>query len=162
MVIEDATEEDLPDILAIYNDVIATSTAVFSEEPVGLADRRAWLSEHRLRGQPVLVARSDGAVAGFAAYGDFRPWPGYSTTVEHSLHVSAGHRRRGIGRRLLQELIARARSDHKHVMVAAIDADNEASLKLHAQLGFKPVGHMPRIAHKFGRPLDLTLLQLEL
>jgi phosphinothricin acetyltransferase len=162
MLIEDATEADVPEILAIYNDVIATSTAIFSDRPVTAQDRLAWLRSRRARGQPVIVARHHGAVVGFASYGDFRPWPGYASSVEHSVHVAAAERRRGIGRMLVQEIIARAENAGMHVVVAGIDAENEASLRLHEQLGFERVGHMPEIARKFDRWVDLVLMELRL
>jgi phosphinothricin acetyltransferase len=162
MLIEDATEADVPEILAIYNDVIATSTAIFSDRPVTAQDRLAWLRSRRARGQPVIVARHQGAVVGFASYGDFRPWPGYASSVEHSVHVAAAERRRGIGRMLVKEIIARAENAGIHVVVAGIDAENEASLRLHEQLGFERVGHMPEVARKFDRWVDLVLMELRL
>jgi len=162
MRIEDATESDLPQITAIYNEVITTSTAVFSDEPVSIESRGLWLKAHRREGQPVIVARREGEVAGFAAYGAFRPWPGYGPTVEHSVHVAPAERRRGIGRSLVGELIDRARHARLHTMVAGVDAENRASISLHEQLGFQRVGLMPEIARKFGRWVDLSLLQLRL
>lgn len=160
MQIDEATERDIPALTAIYNEVIASSTAVFSEQPVSADSRLRWLEAHRIASQPVIVARVSGEVAGFAAYGDFRAWPGYSSTVEHSLHVARSHRRRGVGRGLLEQLIDCARLDGLHAMVAGIDAENEASLRLHEQLGFEGVGRMPEIARKFDRWVDLVLLQL--
>jgi L-amino acid N-acyltransferase YncA len=162
MQIEDATDEDIPEIVAIYNDVLATTTAVFSEQPVTVEERRAWLRARRGRSQPVVVARDAGVVVGFASYGEFRPWPGYDSSVEHSVHVAAGHRRRGAGRLLVEEVIARARQAGKHVLVAGVDAENAASLALHEGLGFREVGRMPQIARKFGRWVDLVLLQRSL
>jgi phosphinothricin acetyltransferase len=110
----------------------------------------------------VIVAREAAAVTGFASYGDFRPWPGYRTTVEHTVHVAAAHRRKGIGRGLVQEILARAGSAGKHVVIAGIDAENEASLRLHERLGFEQVGRMREVARKFDRWVDLALLQLTL
>jgi phosphinothricin acetyltransferase len=162
MLIEDATDADIPEIVAIYNDVIASSTAVFSDRPVTVQERLEWLSARRARGQPVIVARRQGAVAGFASYGDFRPWPGYASTVEHSVHVAAAARRRGIGRSLVQEIIARARHAGMHVVVGGIDAANEGSLRLHEQLGFEQVGRMPEVARKFDRWVDLVLMEIRL
>jgi L-amino acid N-acyltransferase len=162
MQIEDATERDVPQLTAIYNEIIATSTAVFSEEPVSLESRHRWLMAHREASHPVIVARVEGEVAGFSAYGEFRAWPGYSSTVEHSVHVAPEHRRQGIGRALLEELIERAREAGLHVMVAGIDAENHPSLRLHEELGFEHVGRMPEIARKFDHWVDLALLQLAL
>jgi L-amino acid N-acyltransferase len=159
MRIEDAAESDLPGIVAIYNDVLANSTAVFSEESVTVGERGSWLRARREQGHPVIVAHEAGAVVGFASYGDFRPWPGYRSTVEHSVHVAAGSRRRGIGRRLVEELLDRARQADKHVMIAGVDAENLASLRLHEELGFERVAHLSQVARKFDRWLDLVLLQ---
>ena len=104
MLIRDAREDDLPGILAIYNHVIAHTTAVYTDTPAPLADREAWFEARRAGGFPVLVA-DDGGVIGFASFGDFRPWPGYARTVEHSVHVAQDSRGRGIGTALVARLI---------------------------------------------------------
>ncbi len=102
MQLRDADDADLPGILAIYNEVIAHSTAVYATEPVTLAERRAWFAARRERGFPVLVAAEDGGVAGFASFGDWRgAWNGYRFTVEHSVHVREDRRGHGVGRRLV-------------------------------------------------------------
>jgi phosphinothricin acetyltransferase len=162
MNIEHASEHDLAAIVAIYNDAIATSTAVFSDQPVTIEHQREWLALRRERGYPVLVAREQGALVAFASYGDFRPWPGYRFTVEHSVYVTAAMRRRGIARRLVSELIASAREDGKHAMIAGIDAENDASLRLHSGLGFEQVGRLSEVARKFDRWLDLVFMELQL
>jgi L-amino acid N-acyltransferase YncA len=162
MEIHDATHTDLPAILAIYNEVIATSTAVFSDQPVTLETQREWLDGRRAAGYPVIVACQDGAVAGFASYGDFRAWPGYRHTVEHSVYVAAGRRGQGVGRQLVLELLERARRAGKHVVIAGIDAHNDASLRMHEALGFRQVGNLPEVARKFDRWLDLVFLELVL
>jgi len=153
---------DLPQILAIHNDVIATSNAIFSEQPDTLEGRSAWFEQRTAAGLPVLVAESAGEVLGFASYGPFRPWQGYRDTVEHSVHVRADSRRMGIGRGLLEALIAHAREAGRHVMVAGIDGGNAASIALHRSLGFERVGLMAEVAVKHGRRLDLVLMQLTL
>jgi phosphinothricin acetyltransferase len=162
MDIDDAKDSDLPGIVAIYNDAIANSTAVFSDQPVTVERQSEWMRLRRASGFPVIVARAGGEVAGFASYGPFRPWPGYRLTVEHSVYVAAARRRRGTGRRLVNELLERARADGMHAVVAGIDGANEASLRLHEALGFERVGLLPQVARKFDRWLDLALLQLTL
>ena len=152
MPIEDADERDLPGILAILNDVIATSTAVFSDDPVTLPEQREWLLRRRERGFPVLVVRDGDEVLAYASYGDFRPHPGYRTTVEHTVHVAAAARRRGIGRELVTRLIELAREDGMHVMVAGVDATNEPSIALHEQLGFVESAREERCTRR-SRPL---------
>ena len=159
MSIRQATPADLPGILAIYNDVIATSTAIYLDEPVTLASREAWLAEKNARGFPLLVADEGGQIAGFGSYGDFRAFHGYRFTVEHSVHVASAHRGKGLGRALLLALLPLAKAQGKHVMLGAIDGDNEASIRFHRQLGFEQTARMPQLGYKFGRWLDLVIMQ---
>ena len=157
--IREAQEADLPAILDIYNDVVATSTAIYRDEPATLEDRRSWLAARRAEGQPVLVAVEGGEVVGFAGFGGFRPWPGYRFTVEHSVHVRADQRGQGVGAALMTPLIERAAALGMHVMIAGIDADNAGSIRFHERLGFTQVGHLREVGFKFGRWLDLVLMQ---
>ena len=159
MHIRQATAADLPGILAIYNDVIATSTAIYLDEPVTLASREAWLADKNANGFPLLVVDDAGAVAGFGSYGPFRPFHGYRFTVEHSVHVAASHRGQGLGKALVQALLPLARAQGKHVMLGAIDAGNAASIRFHERLGFELTGRMPGLGFKFGRWLDLVIMQ---
>jgi L-amino acid N-acyltransferase len=157
--IRDATTEDLPAILAIYNDAVLHTNAVYDETPRTMAAQQEWFALKRTQYWPVLVAVADGELAAFASYGPFRPWPGYRRSVENSIYVAPGRRGQGIGRRLLPPLIERAKAGGFHVMIAAIDAENAASLQLHGRMGFVKVAHMPEVAWKFGRWLDLVFLQ---
>lgn len=158
--IRDATEADLPGILDIYNEVILGSTAVYTDDPVPLEERRQWLLARRALGYPVLVAVDEGGeVLGFASFGDFRNWPGYRHSCEHSVHVRADRRGRGVGRHLVEALFPRAAALGKHVMLAAVDADNAASILFHERLGFVRVGHFHEVGRKFDRWLDLVFLQ---
>lgn len=155
-----AQAADLPAILDIYNEVIASSTAIYSLEPSTLQERASWLAARTASGFPVLVAELGGTVAGFASFGEFRGlWPGYRYSVEHSVHVRSDLRARGIGRELTAALFPLAAAMGKHLMIGAIDADNDISLRMHARLGFVRVGHMREVGRKFGRWLDLVLLQ---
>lgn len=158
-VVRDAIAADLPGVLEIYNEVIANSTAVFSDQPVTLEDRERWLQARHADGFPVLVAVDSSGVLGFASFGPFRTWPGYRSTVEHSVHVRADRRGEGIGSQLLVELIERARALGKHVVIAGIDADNAASIRMHERLGFTSVARLSEVARKFDRWLDLVLMQ---
>jgi len=157
--ISDATEADLAGLLGIYNDVIATSTAIYSDVPVTLEERRQWWRSRTAQGYPVLAARDVRGVAGFATFGDFRAWPGYRFTVEHSVHVRANGRGQGVGTLLVQALLPRAAALGKHVMMAGVDADNAASIRFHERLGFERSGHLREVGYKFGRWLDLVFLQ---
>ncbi len=161
--IRDAVVADLAAITTIYNDVIATSTAVFSDAPVDVEDRRRWFDARKAQTYPVLVAESEfGKVAGFASFGDFRAWPGYRFTVEHTVHVRADQRGRGVGAALVRALLPLAADLGKHVMVAGVDADNTASIRLHERLGFERVGCFREVGFKFDRWLDLVFLQKRL
>ncbi len=162
MEIRDAREADLAGLLAIYNDVIATSTAIFAEAPASLDERRAWWQGRVAQGYPVLVAVDETGVVGFASFGDFRSWPGYRFTVEHSVHVRADRRGHGVGGALMTPLMARAAALGKHVLIAGVDADNAASLRFHERLGFARVAHFREVGFKFGRWLDLVFLQRHL
>jgi L-amino acid N-acyltransferase len=157
--ISPAVRAQLPEILAIYNEVIRTSTAVFSEAEVTLANREAWFDSKAALGFPVLVAADTTGVVGFGTFGEFRSWPGYRYSVEHTVHVRADRRRRGVGRALVSALLDAAARMHMHVMIAGIDAENVTSISLHENLGFKVVGQLHQVGFKFGRWLDLKLLQ---
>lgn len=159
LTVRDATESDLPAVLAIYNDVVATTTAVYRDDPATLEDRVAWWQDRVQQGFPVLVAVHANEVVGFASFGDFRAWPGYRFTVEHSVHVRADWRSRGVGHALMVPLLDRARAAGKHVMVAGVDADNAGSIRFHERLGFERAGHLREVGFKFGRRLDLVFLQ---
>ncbi|MDQ7988244.1 MAG: N-acetyltransferase family protein [Candidatus Dactylopiibacterium sp.] len=163
MLIRDANATDVAAILAIYNDAVLHTTAIWNETPVDAANRAAWLAARKAAGMPVLVSEdSHGVVTGYASFGDWRPFEGYRHSVEHSVYVRHDCRERGIGRALMEALIVRARTLGKHVMVAGIDAANVSSIALHAKLGFREVGRLPEVGTKFGRWLDLVFLQLTL
>ena len=160
--IQDATRDDLGQILAIYNEVIRNSTAVYSEEEF-TPDRGAmWFRAKMEHGFPMIAARDATGITGFATFGEFRAWPCYQHTVEHSVHVRVDRRGQGIGRTLVGELLLRAAAMGKHVMIAGIDADNAVSIGLHRSLGFAPAGHFHEVGFKFGRWLDLVFMECRL
>ena len=159
LVIDNASREDLPQILAIYNEVIRNSTAVYSEEEFTPARGEAWLDAKLARGFPMIVARDESGIAGFGTFGEFRAWPCYRHSVEHSVHVRVDRRGQGVGRALLVDLMARAAAAAKHVMIAGIDADNAVSIGLHRTLGFTSAGHFHQVGFKFGRWLDLVFME---
>jgi L-amino acid N-acyltransferase YncA len=158
--VREATRQDLPEILSIYNEVIRNSTAVYSEIEFTPARGHSWLEAKAEQGFPFIVAQDDMGIVGFGTFGEFRAWPCYRNTVEHSVHIRSDRRGLGLGRTLLVDLIARARTMQKHVMIAGIDADNAASIGLHRSLGFRQVGHFHEVGFKFGRWLDLKFLEL--
>lgn len=169
MEICDATAAHLDALTALYNDVVEHTTAIWNDHPVDRADRAAWLAQRHRDGFPVLVCLGDsaengpvGEVLGYATYGAFRPQDGFRDAVEDSIYVRSDQQGRGIGRSLLEALIARARAQGVRVMIAAIDAGNDGSVRLHEKLGFEHRGTLPQVGMKFSRRLDLALLQLTL
>ena len=145
--------------MGIYNPVVETSTATFDLVPRTLDQQVAWLLD-RSGARIVLVAETDDAtVAGYAALSPYRERAAYSTTVEDSVYVHADHQGRGVGRLLLDALVDTARAHGFHAVMARIVADHEASIALHAVCGFEVVGHEREVGRKFGRWLDVTLME---
>jgi phosphinothricin acetyltransferase len=162
VLVRDATTADLEAVRGLYNALLLTTTVGWTETEQRAEEREAWFARQTQQGYPVLVVDDDGEVVGYAAYGDFRgagKWPGYRFTVEHTIHVREDQWGRGVGRALLEELIERALDAGVHVMVAAIDGDNDSSIEFHRRLGFVEVARMPEVGHKFDRWLDLVLMQ---
>lgn len=150
-------------ILDIFNDAILHSTALYEYQPRTPQRIDEWFAAKVQGGHPVLgIEDDDGALAGFGSYGTFRAFPAYKYTVEHSVYVHQAHRGRGIGRALMSQLIAAARAQQYHVLVGAIDMDNQASIALHAGLGFTHAGTVRQAGFKFGRWLDVGFYQLTL
>jgi phosphinothricin acetyltransferase len=163
--IRDATADDLPTISALYNALVTTTTVAWTETPETFDDRRRWWAGRTGDGDATVVADAGpdgGGVIGYAAFGPFRDnakWPGYRLTVEHTIHVDGAWHGRGVGRALMEALIERAVAQGLHVMVGAVDGDNDASIRFHQRLGFEVVARMPEVGRKFDRWLDLVLLQ---
>jgi phosphinothricin acetyltransferase len=150
-------------ILAILNEAIANSTALYDYRPRTLDSMRTWFQAKEAGGFPVIgLVDEDGTLLGFASYGTFRAFPAYKYTVEHSVYVHHAHRGRGLGRQLLRALIEHARAQGLHVLVGGIDAANQGSIALHTRLGFTHCGTVRQAGFKFGRWLDLAFYQLVL
>lgn len=163
MHVRDAVAADIGAITAIHNDAVRHTAAIWTSVTVDEADRLAWLAARQADGFPVLVAETDdGAVAGYATYGPYHRYEGYRHTVEHSVYVASGARGGGIGRALLEAVVAHARDTGRHVIVAAIEGDNAASIRLHERVGFVPTGRIPHAGTKFGRWLDVVYMVIVL
>jgi phosphinothricin acetyltransferase len=162
MIVRDAMTADLPTILTIHNDAIATTTAIWDDAQVDLGDRQHWLETRQAAGLPVLVAEIDGEVAGYASYGPWRPKSGYRFTVENSIYTHPDRRGRGVANSLMPALLERARAAEVHSIIAGIESANAVSIALHEKYGFRRVAHLPQVGFKFGRWLDLDYLQLSL
>lgn len=150
-------------ILDILNDAIVHSTALYDYVPRPPQAMENWFAAKRANGFPVVGAvDASGTLLGFASWGTFRAFPAYKYTVEHSVYVHNAARGRGIAKRLMLELIRRARDTELHVLVGCIDASNTTSIRLHEQLGFVHSGTLPQVGFKFGRWLDAAFYQLNL
>jgi L-amino acid N-acyltransferase len=148
-------------ILAIFNDAIAKSTALYDYKPRTMAMMTGWFEAKHKGKYPVMGVENDsGELMGFASYGTFRAWPAYKYSVEHSVYVDERFRGRGIGKRLLTEIIAAAQGQDYHILVGGIDAANLVSIRLHEALGFAHCGTIRQAGFKFGRWLDLAFYQL--
>lgn len=159
--VRDALASDADAINAIYNHEVEHGTATFDTEPITHQRRLQWLATHGPR-HPVLVAERSGVVAGWASLSPWSPRRAYDRTAEVSVYVSPDHRGAGVGRQLLAELIDRARVVGLAVLIARIAGPGEASSRLHRAAGFEPVGLMRRVGEKFGRLIDVEILDLHL
>jgi L-amino acid N-acyltransferase len=146
-------------ILAILNDAIVNTTAVWDYRPRAPESMSAWFDTKEANGFPVIGVVDGAALCGFATYGTFRAWPGYKYAVEHSVYVDSAYRRRGYAKLLVRELLRIAAEQDYHTVIGGIEADNLASLRLHEQLGFVPCGTIRQAGYKFERWLDLVFMQ---
>lgn len=158
--IREAQVADLPEILALYNDMVLHSTTVYNETPQTLEMRHQWLADKQAGNWPVLVATLNNQFAGFATYGPWRAWQGYRFTAEHSVYIQPAFQAQGVGGMLMHELMHRARKAGLHVLIAGVDASNESSIRFHEKLGFKTIGVFPEVGYKFNRWLNLCMMQL--
>lgn len=148
-------------ILAIFNDAILHSTALYDYKPRTLEMMASWFETKQKGNYPVIGAVTDtGELMGFASYGTFRAWPAYKYSVEHSLYVAAPFRSRGVGKRLLDEIVTAAQAQQYHVLIGGIDSQNTASIRLHERFGFQHAGTIRQAGFKFGHWLDLAFYQL--
>ena len=161
--IKPCTEQQLPEILDIYNDAILNSTALYDYKTRTMDMMQTWYADKQKGNYPVVGAFNENNVLlGFSTYGKFRVQPAYKYTVEHSVYVRPDKRGQGIGKILLKEIIKKAGEQDVHVMVGVIDASNDVSMKLHEKEGFVLTGIMKEVGYKFGKWLDAAFYQLTL
>ena len=154
-----ASEADLSSINDIYNHFVTHSTCTYQEEPDSLEARRAWFAHHD-ETHPAIVAEIEGQVLGWGSLSAYHPRTAYRRTVEDSVYVHHAHHGRGIGSLLLSELISRARRLQHRAIIAGIDAEQTASVALHAKFNFERVGRLKQVGRKFGRWLDVIYMEL--
>ena len=147
-------------ILAIFNEAIANSTALYDYKPRAAESMVGWFEAKTKGRYPVIgIEDESGTLVGFGSYGAFRAWPAYKYTVEHSIYIDSRFRGQGHGRVLLEAVIDAAVKQDYHVMVGGIDASNAVSIRLHESLGFTHCGTVNQAGFKFGRWLDLAFYQ---
>jgi L-amino acid N-acyltransferase YncA len=158
LLLRPATVADLSDINAIYNHYVLASVCTYQTEPETSAAREAWFTAHGPP-HPIRVAERNGAIIGWGSLSRFRARAAYDRTVENSIYVHPEHHRQGIGAALLAEQIEMAAALGHHAIIAGIDAEQAASVALHARFGFQQVGYLVQVGFKFGRWLDVIYMQ---
>ena len=160
LILRDARTEDMPAVLAIYNQEVRNSTSTYQYAERTLDEQLALLSSKQSAGDPFVVAElADGSLGGYATYGPFRPREGWRFTVEHSVYLREDCRGRGLARPLMRHIMAHARERGFHSMVGVVDASNAASIRMHQAMGFQVAGVMREGGYKFDRWLDCAFLQ---
>lgn len=159
MMIRSAVAADAPAVAAIWNPMIRDTAVTFNsaeKTPEGLAQDFA---DKAADGKAFLVAVSDGSVLGFATYGQFRGGVGYAHAMEHTIILSRSARGQGVGRALMQAIEDHARKGGAHVMMAGVSAENPDGVAFHAAVGYREMVRLPELGFKFGRWMDLVLMQ---
>jgi phosphinothricin acetyltransferase len=156
-----AREEHIEGITDIYNDAILNTTATFDATPKTVEEQRGMLMEHD-DAHPVIVALAGDEMAGWGSLSAHNDRCCYGRTVEDSIYVRRDMRGRGIGTLILNRLIAAAGEADHHAIIARIDGGNAASFALHRKMGFEEVGRLREVGHKFGRWLDVVMMEMVL
>jgi L-amino acid N-acyltransferase len=154
-----ASKKDLPAITEIYNDAVVNTTATFHIEPKSIDEQKFWFDSHT--GQfTVIVAVENNFLVGWAS---LSPWSGrcaYSNTADIAVYIKEGFRGKGIGQKLVKELLKKAPEIGLHTAIAKICSENEISFNMFKKLGFEKIGTMKEVGCKFGRRLDVHLMQI--
>jgi len=158
MHIRDATIEDLPAVVAIYNSTVPTRMVTADTEPVSVASRQKWFADHSPDRRPLWVVEEGGQVAGWLSYSSFYGRPAYDSTCEVSLYLAPEHRRRGLGTQLMLRCIEHAPRIGVTTLLGFIFGHNELSLGLFEKIGFQRWGHLPRVAVLDGVERDLIIV----
>ncbi|MFB5269830.1 GNAT family N-acetyltransferase [Paenibacillus enshidis] len=157
--LREATLQDLPEMLAIYNEAVLHSTATFDLEAQTLEERTTWFHNHGGK-YPLIVAELDGKVAGYACLSPFRAKPAYAYSTELSIYIDAGFRGCGIGSALMTDILNRAAALGYHTVISGLVGGNEASRRLHEKFGFAYIGAFQEVGLKFGEWQDVHFYQL--
>ncbi|MFZ7106403.1 MAG: GNAT family N-acetyltransferase [Bacteroidota bacterium] len=159
MLIRPATLQDQPGILEIYNESVLHSTATFDTDPRTPEKQLEWFNRHKAN-HPVLVAEDDGKIAGWASLSPWSDRCAYDSTVEVSVYLAPEQRGKGLGFQLLQQVTEAGRKAGNHTVISRISSDNLASIRIHEKAGYSTVGTMKEVGFKFGRFLDVVMMQI--
>lgn len=154
-----ARPEDHAAILAFWNPLIRDTTVTFSSEEKTSESLAAMIAARRAAGHEFLVAEDAGAVFGFATYAQFRGGNGYATAMEHTIILAEAARGRGVGRALIEAIAGHAAEAGAHTLMAGVSAENSGGIAFHRSVGFRTVAVVPEVGRKFGRYIDLVLMQ---
>jgi phosphinothricin acetyltransferase len=153
-----ATIDHLEGITEIYNEAVLTTTATFDLEPVGLDEQRIWFAEHGKK-YPIFVAIEDDKVLGWISLSKWSGRCAYADTAEISVYIKDGFRGKGIGRKLMEKVLAEGKETGIHTVIARIADESTASIRLHESAGFTHIGTMKEVGKKFGKLLDVHMMQ---
>ena len=153
-----ATGKDLAAITEIYNEAILTTVATFDTEPKTMEEQKAWFKAHGPK-YPILVAEDKAQVIGWASLSMWSDRCAYADTAEISVYVKQEHRGKGVGRELMEVLMGEGQAAGLHTVIARIAEGNEVSIHLHRAFGFAPVGVMKEVGRKFGKLIDVHMMQ---
>jgi phosphinothricin acetyltransferase len=154
-----ATESDQQAIMDIYNDAVQNTTATFDTEPRSLQNQMEWFRKHK-KNHPVFVAEENNNVLGWASLSPWSDRCAYDTTVEVSVYIHKDSRGRGIGSKLLEVVTKEGRKVNNHTVISRITQGNEVSIHIHEKLGYHHIGVMKEVGFKFGKFLDVHMMQL--
>lgn len=161
-VIRNYWERDAEAVQEIINDSILNTTHNYDHHPKTLEEVQSLFSQKTKEGFPILIGEVNGEVLGYATYGKFRAKPGYNQTVEHSIYLKEEAQGKGLGSKMMRQLIDLAKEQGYHMMIAGMDSENLGSYRFHESLGFQETARMPEVSFKFGKWLTLVFMQLKL
>ena len=156
--IRKADDADIPAIIEIYNEAILTTTATFDIEPKSIAAQRKWFKAHGIR-NPIFVAVIDNNVIGWVSLSEYSTRCAYADTAELSLYVKGSFQNQGIGKKLMQAVLTEGKKVGLHTVISRIAGGNKISIYLHKQFSFKDIGVMKEVGKKFGKILDVYIMQ---